>query len=72
MIMCLHSCASCSFFQDGLKAVDNLKPSIEKLATDLHTVRKPVFFVLFFLTLTFPSRMHHLNYSFVTDKAGAG
>lgn len=29
-----------SFFQDGLKAVDNLKPSIEKLATDLHTVRR--------------------------------
>lgn len=28
-----------SFFQDGLKAVDNLKPSIEKLATDLHSVR---------------------------------
>uniref|UniRef100_A0A8C6WR68 ArfGAP with SH3 domain, ankyrin repeat and PH domain 2a n=1 Tax=Neogobius melanostomus TaxID=47308 RepID=A0A8C6WR68_9GOBI len=27
------------FFQDGLKAVDNLKPSIEKLATDLHTVQ---------------------------------
>lgn len=30
---------SLSFFQDGLKAVENLKPSIEKLATDLHTVR---------------------------------
>lgn len=29
-----------SFFQDGLKAVDNLKPSIEKLATDLHTVSR--------------------------------
>lgn len=27
-----------SFFQDGLKAVENLKPSMEKLATDLHTV----------------------------------
>uniref|UniRef100_A0A8C6TTP0 ArfGAP with SH3 domain, ankyrin repeat and PH domain 2a n=1 Tax=Neogobius melanostomus TaxID=47308 RepID=A0A8C6TTP0_9GOBI len=28
------------FFQDGLKAVDNLKPSIEKLATDLHTIKQ--------------------------------
>lgn len=37
-----------SFFQDGLKAVDNLKPSIEKLATDLHTVRAPAPFSLFF------------------------
>lgn len=27
-----------SFFQDGLKAVENLKPSIETLSTDLHTV----------------------------------
>lgn len=33
------TCFLFSFFQDGLKAVDNLKPSIEKLATDLHTVR---------------------------------
>uniref|UniRef100_A0A673M6E2 Arf-GAP with SH3 domain, ANK repeat and PH domain-containing protein 2-like n=1 Tax=Sinocyclocheilus rhinocerous TaxID=307959 RepID=A0A673M6E2_9TELE len=31
--------AQCNFFQDGLKAVDNLKPSIEKLTTDLHSVR---------------------------------
>lgn len=30
-----------SFFQDGLKAVENLKPSIETLSTDLHTVRAP-------------------------------
>uniref|UniRef100_A0A8C5BHG7 ArfGAP with SH3 domain, ankyrin repeat and PH domain 2a n=1 Tax=Gadus morhua TaxID=8049 RepID=A0A8C5BHG7_GADMO len=32
--------AQCNFFQDGLKAVDNLKPSIEKLATDLHTIKQ--------------------------------
>ncbi|CAF94957.1 unnamed protein product, partial [Tetraodon nigroviridis] len=38
--------AQCNFFQDGLKAVDNLKPSIEKLATDLHTVRKMLVCVL--------------------------
>ncbi len=34
-----HHVFCCSFFQDGLKAVENLKPSIEKLATDLHSVR---------------------------------
>lgn len=27
-----------SFFQDGLKAVESLKPSIETLSTDLYTV----------------------------------
>ncbi|XP_057199973.1 arf-GAP with SH3 domain, ANK repeat and PH domain-containing protein 2a isoform X6 [Triplophysa rosa] len=32
--------AQCNFFQDGLKAVDNLKPSIEKLATDLHSIKQ--------------------------------
>ncbi|XP_076155617.1 arf-GAP with SH3 domain, ANK repeat and PH domain-containing protein 2a [Alosa pseudoharengus] len=32
--------AQCNFFQDGLKAVDNLKPSIEKLATDLHNIKQ--------------------------------
>uniref|UniRef100_A0A8C9VEE7 ArfGAP with SH3 domain, ankyrin repeat and PH domain 2a n=1 Tax=Scleropages formosus TaxID=113540 RepID=A0A8C9VEE7_SCLFO len=32
--------AQCNFFQDGLKAVDNLKPSIEKLSTDLHTIKQ--------------------------------
>ncbi|KAF6102164.1 ArfGAP with SH3 domain, ankyrin repeat and PH domain 2 [Phyllostomus discolor] len=31
--------AQCNFFQDGLKAVENLKPSIETLSTDLHTAQ---------------------------------
>lgn len=38
-----HGIFCYSFFQDGLKAVDNLKPSIEKLATDLHSVRDSSF-----------------------------
>ncbi|KAB1266764.1 Arf-GAP with SH3 domain; ANK repeat and PH domain-containing protein 2 [Camelus dromedarius] len=29
-----------SFFQDGLKAVESLKPSIETLSTDLHTIKQ--------------------------------
>ncbi|XP_036904582.1 arf-GAP with SH3 domain, ANK repeat and PH domain-containing protein 2 isoform X4 [Sturnira hondurensis] len=32
--------AQCNFFQDGLKAVENLKPSIETLSTDLHTIKQ--------------------------------
>ncbi|KAE8605025.1 hypothetical protein XENTR_v10014942 [Xenopus tropicalis] len=32
--------AQCNFFQDGLKAVETLKPSIEKLSTDLHTIKQ--------------------------------
>ncbi|XP_072878867.1 arf-GAP with SH3 domain, ANK repeat and PH domain-containing protein 2 isoform X5 [Chlorocebus sabaeus] len=28
------------FFQDGLKAVESLKPSIETLSTDLHTIKQ--------------------------------
>ncbi|XP_029451692.1 arf-GAP with SH3 domain, ANK repeat and PH domain-containing protein 2 isoform X2 [Rhinatrema bivittatum] len=32
--------AECNFFQDGLKAVESLKPSIEKLSTDLHTIKQ--------------------------------
>ncbi|XP_072417521.1 arf-GAP with SH3 domain, ANK repeat and PH domain-containing protein 2a [Chiloscyllium punctatum] len=32
--------AQCNFFQDGLKAVENLKPSMEKLATDLHAIKQ--------------------------------
>nr|DBA25789.1 TPA: hypothetical protein GDO54_010136 [Pyxicephalus adspersus] len=32
--------AQCNFLQDGLKAVESLKPSIEKLSTDLHTIKQ--------------------------------
>uniref|UniRef100_A0A3B3ZTM8 ArfGAP with SH3 domain, ankyrin repeat and PH domain 2b n=1 Tax=Periophthalmus magnuspinnatus TaxID=409849 RepID=A0A3B3ZTM8_9GOBI len=32
--------AQCNFFQDGLKAVETLKPSVEKLATDLSTIKQ--------------------------------
>ncbi|XP_063298243.1 arf-GAP with SH3 domain, ANK repeat and PH domain-containing protein 2 isoform X2 [Pelobates fuscus] len=32
--------AQCNFFQDGLKAVESLKPSIEKLSVDLHTIKQ--------------------------------
>ncbi|XP_034018666.1 arf-GAP with SH3 domain, ANK repeat and PH domain-containing protein 2b [Thalassophryne amazonica] len=32
--------AQCNFFQDGLKAVDSLKPSVEKLATDLTAIKQ--------------------------------
>ncbi|XP_062934203.1 arf-GAP with SH3 domain, ANK repeat and PH domain-containing protein 2 isoform X3 [Cynocephalus volans] len=32
--------AQCNFFQDGLKAVESLKPSIETLSTDLHTIKQ--------------------------------
>ncbi|KAM8952209.1 arf-GAP with SH3 domain, ANK repeat and PH domain-containing protein 2 [Pelodytes ibericus] len=32
--------AQCNFFQDGLKAVESLKPSIEKLSTNLHTIKQ--------------------------------
>lgn len=32
--------AQCNFFQDGLKAVENLKPSVEKLAADLTTIKQ--------------------------------
>uniref|UniRef100_A0A3P9CBD1 ArfGAP with SH3 domain, ankyrin repeat and PH domain 2b n=1 Tax=Maylandia zebra TaxID=106582 RepID=A0A3P9CBD1_9CICH len=31
--------AQCNFFQDGLKAVETLKPAVEKLSTDLTAVR---------------------------------
>ncbi|XP_068011443.1 arf-GAP with SH3 domain, ANK repeat and PH domain-containing protein 2 isoform X4 [Melanerpes formicivorus] len=32
--------AQCNFFQDGLKAVESLKPSIEMLSTDLYTIKQ--------------------------------
>uniref|UniRef100_A0A674P248 ArfGAP with SH3 domain, ankyrin repeat and PH domain 2b n=1 Tax=Takifugu rubripes TaxID=31033 RepID=A0A674P248_TAKRU len=32
--------AQCNFFQDGLKAVEILKPSVEKLATDLTEIKQ--------------------------------
>uniref|UniRef100_A0A4W3HSS4 ArfGAP with SH3 domain, ankyrin repeat and PH domain 2a n=1 Tax=Callorhinchus milii TaxID=7868 RepID=A0A4W3HSS4_CALMI len=32
--------AQCNFFQDGLKAVESLKPSMEKLSTDLHAIKQ--------------------------------
>ncbi|XP_076011144.1 arf-GAP with SH3 domain, ANK repeat and PH domain-containing protein 2b [Genypterus blacodes] len=32
--------AQCNFFQDGLKAVENLKPSVEKLASDLTAIKQ--------------------------------
>ncbi|XP_068610148.1 arf-GAP with SH3 domain, ANK repeat and PH domain-containing protein 2b [Brachionichthys hirsutus] len=32
--------AQCNFFQDGLKTVESLKPSVEKLATDLTAIKQ--------------------------------
>ncbi|XP_037541920.1 arf-GAP with SH3 domain, ANK repeat and PH domain-containing protein 2b [Nematolebias whitei] len=32
--------AQCNFFQDGLKAVESLKPSVEKLVTDLAAIKQ--------------------------------
>lgn len=32
--------AQCNFFQDGLKAVEALKPSVEKLSTDLTAIKQ--------------------------------
>lgn len=33
-----HTCFMSSFFQDGLKVVENFKPAMEKLSTDLTVV----------------------------------
>ncbi|XP_034052464.1 arf-GAP with SH3 domain, ANK repeat and PH domain-containing protein 2-like [Gymnodraco acuticeps] len=32
--------AQCNFFQDGLKAVESLRPSVEKLTADLSTIKQ--------------------------------
>nr|XP_023680627.1 arf-GAP with SH3 domain, ANK repeat and PH domain-containing protein 2-like isoform X2 [Paramormyrops kingsleyae] len=32
--------AQCNFFQDGLKVVDSLKPTLERLTTDLTTIKQ--------------------------------
>ncbi|XP_066532527.1 arf-GAP with SH3 domain, ANK repeat and PH domain-containing protein 2b isoform X2 [Hoplias malabaricus] len=32
--------AQCNFFQDGLKVVENLKPAMEKLSTDLTSIKQ--------------------------------
>lgn len=37
--MCCPVVGPSSFFQDGLKAVDILRPSVDKLASDLTAVR---------------------------------
>nr|XP_054604192.1 arf-GAP with SH3 domain, ANK repeat and PH domain-containing protein 2b isoform X2 [Nothobranchius furzeri] len=32
--------AQCNYFQDGLKAVESMKPSVEKLASDLNAIKQ--------------------------------